>query len=923
MENVAAVYPLTPVQSGMLFHVLAGRQDGAYVVQYSSTVSGPLDTARLRAAWESVVAANDALRTAFLFEGLDEPMQVVRERVQLPWHDIDWSDLPADDHAAKLQAFIDDDRARGFDLSRAPMMRVTCIRLAPDRYQTVWTYHHIAVDGWSSVLILDQVWQQYRGLPSAAAPQKSFGDFVEWAGARRTAGDEVFWTDRLAGAPLPTVLGFAHPPAGAPRAHQRERIRLSLTDTQALRAFASKHRLTLSTVVHGAWALTLSRCAASADVVYGATVAGRPAAMPDVDRIVGAFINTLPVRARTDGQQPLVEWLATLQNDLLDLRDHELSALQDIARWMRVPAADLFDTILVFENAPTSEVAPAGDSIRLLHEEYFDQSNYGFALLAHPRDEMDLYGVFRPDRITTDAANRLLRLFADTLRSLPEHAHTPVRDLGPPNGPELDALGGPLAVAAPLREPVVDVVERFVIHALHTPGAPAIVSDIGTLSYGQLHQNAKRLAARLHDCGIHAGDRIAILARKGPSFVSAVLAALGCSAAYVPLDPEYPPARLALMARLSRATIVMTDDEALVSALGLTMTVVSLSAEGSQPIATADLTELSFGATDHDAYIIFTSGSTGTPKGVAVTRANLAFSNAARTQVYGAHPPRFLLLSPVGFDSSVAGLFWPLSLGGAVILTSPAIEKSPRDLARLIAERSVTVTLCVPSFHQLLIEQADARDLQGLQTVTVAGEACPPRLVQLHRERLPGVSLVNEYGPTECTVWSTVATLDQPSHLAQVPIGRPIPGARVRVLDPHGRLVPIGVAGELCVGGPGVARGYVDLAEETARRFIPDPLDSAARLYHTGDIVRMDADGVLTFLGRNDGQIKVRGFRIEPHEIEAALLRHADIADAVVVARVLADGEAESNDESLMHELAQRLEALDPAVALELVRAAE
>ncbi len=919
LDNVSSVYPLTPVQAGMLFHALSGRQDGAYVVQHTSDLSGALDSARLRAAWEAVMAENSALRTAFLYEGLDEPMQVVRELVQMPWSDLDWSAEPASEHADKLQSMLDEDRRRGFDLARAPLLRLTCIRLAPDRHQLVWSYHHIAVDGWSSVLILDQVWQHYRGQRStASSPAPSFESFVGWARSHRAANDEEFWTTQLTGAPLPTALGFAPPLAGSPRTHQRERVRLSAGETRELRAFASRNRVTLSTVVHGAWAITLARCAASVDVVYGATVAGRPAAMPDVDRIVGAFINTLPIRVRTDGSQPLTSWLAELQNELLEVRDHELSALQDIARWMRVPAADLFDTILVFENAPASE-ASGGHGVRIGNEEYYDQSNYGFALLAHPRDAMDLYGVFRPDWITPDAAKRLLHLFVETLRALPSQEQTPVRELGPPHADELRALSGPLATAAPASQDQSDVLALFVERARSTPDAPAIISDAGTLSYAQLHECARQLAARLRRHGVLPGDHVAIHARKSAEFMAAVIAVLGCEAAYVPLDPDYPAARLSLMMTISGASTVITDDAAFSAGVTAGARTISLTADDGATTGG----DLSLHATDRDAYVIFTSGSTGVPKSVAVSRANLAFSTAARTVVYGTEAPRYLVLSPIGFDSSVAGLFWPLSRGGVVVLTSSATEKSPRDLARVIAERGVSMTLCVPSFHHLLLEQGAPEHLRGLKTVIVAGEACPPWLVQLHHEKLPHTELVNEYGPTECTVWSTYARLDASSHTAQVPIGRPIPGATVRVLDTLCRPVPVGVAGELCIGGPGVTRGYIGLPDKTALRFIADPLAPGARLYRTGDMVRMDADGVLAYLGRNDEQLKIRGFRIEPLEIEAVLRGHPDIADAVVVARAPRAPHDDAGHEAQIAELVRRLEALDPAVAHDLLRGVE
>ncbi len=922
MHNVSSIYPLTPVQGGMLFHSLGAAEEGAYVVQYSSELTGPVDTPRLRAAWEATVAANAALRTAFLFEGLDEPMQVVRERVELPWYEYDWSNAADATVTSKMREFLTEDRRRGFDLAHAPLTRLACIRLSSRRHHLIWTYHHIAVDGWSSVLLLNEVWQRYLTRPQInLPPTTSFGDFVSWSRSQASTADEQFWKSRLAGAPLPLTLGFARPRAGASRIHERERVSLTPDETQRLRDFASINRLTLSTVVHGAWALTLSRCASTPDVVYGATVAGRPPAMPDVDRIVGAFINTLPVRVQTDGDLSLVDWLAALQNELLEVRDHELSSLRDVARWAGVPAADLFDTILVFENAPHAEWDLGDEGIQLRHEEYFDQSNYGFALLAHPRDALDLHGVFRPDRVAPAAAHRLLNLMAATLRSLPVHTHTPVAHLGPPMPQERDALLGPLASeGAPASAPI-DVLELFLTHVTATPDAPAIVSDTGTLTYRDLQSHARLLAAALRERGVGPGDRVAILARKSGGFVAAVLATLSCGASYVPLDPDYPSARIAQMLQLSGASIIMVGDARAASDLELGSRVIPLITMSTEVAATApaSLPGLAAGPTDGEAYVIFTSGSTGIPKGVSVSRTNLAASNAARSLVYGTEPPRFLLLSPVGFDSSVAGLFWPLSLGGTLIIADPELEKSPHELARLFRQSDVSITLCVPSFYRLLLEQSDTNDLHSLTTVIVAGEACPPEVVQLHFARLPHSALINEYGPTECTVWSTYARLGPSPDSREVPIGRPIPGAIVRVLDAAGRLAPIGVAGELCIGGPGVARGYVDLPAETALRFIDDPFAPGTRLYRTGDLVRMDTNGVLAFLGRNDAQLKIRGFRIEPHEIETALRGHADIADAVVVARALGAPETEGVS---VHELMKRLETMDPAVALEIVEAA-
>lgn len=891
MDNVSGIFPLTPPQSGMLFHSLQSPDDGTYVVQYTCRVHGTVDAQRLRAAWSDTVRAHPALRAAFLYEGLDEPMQVIRSEVTLPWIEHDWSELDPDSWETRLDEALHHDRELGFDLAQAPLVRVAWVTLSEDLHQLIWTYHHIIADGWSSVLLIDEVWERYLDPEQARAPAPSFGDFVTWPGRRSAPGAGEYWRTRLDGAALPTVTQFERPSPNAPAGHRRRVRSLSLHESERLREFARVNRLTMSTVVHGAWALTQSRCSNTDDVVYGATVSGRPSDMPDVDRIVGAFINTLPVRADTGSGKALVPWLHDLQEQLLALRDRQVDALGDVARWAGVRPSDVFNTILVFENAPRTESPLAGTDIRLSDVRYFDQSNYGFALLVVPSEELELHAVYRPDHIAPRAATRLLDLVIDTLRALPDVGDEPVTALGPPWSSERDHLEGALATGDELESPV-DVVERFLAHAASTPDAAAVRSPEGDLTYAEVRTRAAGIAHTLKARGLGPGHRVGILAPKGQGFVAGVLGTLWTGSSYVPIDPAYPRSRVELMLRSSGARHVLTTQELEPLAREVTATqpgapevlVIGGATAGSDEGALVPSLEAS---SEHEAYVIFTSGSTGQPKGVSVSRANLAHSNGARSAVYGASKHTYLMLSPVSFDSSVAGLFWPLSEGGTLAIAAPEVERDPRALGREIRRLRVSMTLCVPSLYRLILEQAETDDLGTLETVIVAGEACDSALVHAHAQRLPDATLVNEYGPTECTVWSTFARLTSASILGGVPIGRPVPGAFVRVVDPHGRTVPIGVAGELYVGGPTVASGYVGLPNETRDRFVEDPIRSSSVVYRTGDRVRMDSDGTLYFLGRTDAQVKVRGYRIEPAEVEAALTAHPEIVEAAVGVRSL------------------------------------
>lgn len=895
MDNVSGIFPLTPPQSGMLFHSLQHPDDGTYVVQYTCRVHGDVDARRLRQAWADTVQAHPALKAAFLYEGLDQPMQVVRTEVTLPWIEKDWSDLDSAGWETRLESALAEDRELGFELAQAPLVRITWVKLAEDLHQLIWTYHHIIADGWSSVLLMDEVWERYLEPGRHRPPPPGFGDFVTWSGRRDRAGSEAYWRARLEGSSLPTASQLERPKPGAPAGHRRNVRSLSAAASERLREFARLNRLTLSTVVHGAWALTQARTSNTDDVVYGATVSGRPADMPDVDRIVGAFINTLPVRVDAGSKQPVVPWLRELQDQLLELRNHELDALGDVARWTGVRAADLFDAILVFENAPDTQSPLAGTGLRISDVRYFDQSNYGFALLVVPSEELEFHAVFRPDRVAPAAADRLLDLVIQTLEALPSTGNATVAELGPPWAGERAALEGNSTDDRSVAP--VDVLEAFLAHAERAPDAMAVRSPGGELTYGELMSRAASIRRELETLGVEAGQRVGILAPKGHAFVSAVLGTLWAGASYVPIDPAYPRQRIELMLGISGVSHVLASGDLEPLAREVMTSVANrpevVVIESALVDAEAHVVEVgpAVAAPANEAYVIFTSGSTGQPKGVSVSRSNLAHSNAARSAVYGEEKPTYLLLSPVGFDSSVAGLFWPLSVGGTLAMVAPDVERDPRALGQEVRRLQVSMTLCVPSFYQLILDAA-ADDLQSLTTVIVAGEACPSTLVHAHAQRLPHAELVNEYGPTECTVWSTFARLTPASVAQGVPIGRPIPRAFVRVLDEQGRLVPRGVAGELYVGGPTVANGYVGLESETRSRFVSDARGSTgSEMYRTGDRVRIAHDGTLYFLGRTDTQVKVRGFRIEPAEVEAALMTHPDVVECAVVARVLGTSE--------------------------------
>ncbi len=873
LQNVEDVYPLTPTQLGMLFHTISEPGSGTYVQQITVRIADPLDVDAFRSAWDAVVGRHEALRAAFVWDGVDQPLQVVRQHVDIPWEEPPWASAWADfdgpERQRRLAELLSADRQRGFDVARAPLMRM---HLWPDGdgWRLLWTLHHLIADGWSVRVVLEELTAIYdAGSADRAgldAPMR-FRDHVEHLQSRDWSRAEHYWRRELGDVSHRTALEPPVPPTPGSGVRQASGS-LSQAATARVRSAAARERMTLNTVVQGAWAIVLGQWAHERDVVFGVTGSGRISGLAGIEQAVGLFINTVPLRARLDPDLTVGDWLRGLQRDRLDLGDLELTPLASIQQWSGVaPGEPLFDSVVVFENYPSGSGDLDG-AAGLSDIDHHEQSNYPLAVLALPGDRLELRIVYdraRYDEAWIDTVVGQLCLVIERLAENPDRPLARLDLVSDADAGRLDRWN---------RTGSADS-ETTSIHALveavaaRDPRAVAVVAGSERLSYADLDRRANGLAHRLLADGVTPGDRVGLAIERSPEMVVAILGILKAGAAYVPLDPAYPEARNRALA-----------DDAGVSAV----------VSGELPAGTATPPPLDRD-NDQTAYVIYTSGSTGRPKGVEVTHRNLVHSTTARAEHYGAGPDCFLLLSSIAFDSSVVGIFWTLCTGGTLVLPAPGDEQDLERLEGLVTEHGVTHLLALPSLYSLMLEHSGSA-LGGLRVAIVAGEACAPETVRRHLDALPGTELHNEYGPTEATVWATVQRLDTGDADGPVPIGRPIADTRVHVLDPDRRLVPIGFPGELWIGGKGVARGYLGRPDLTAERFVEldgDGLGSE-RLYRTGDLACHQADGSLLYLGRVDTQVKVRGHRIEVTEVEAALRELADVGEAAVVARDHASG---------------------------------
>ncbi|MBL1100667.1 non-ribosomal peptide synthetase [Streptomyces coffeae] len=874
-RNVADIYPLTPTQSGLVFHGLAQQGQGLYVEQATFVLDGVRDTAVLAAAWQHVVDRTPVLRSEVVVRGVPEPLQIVRPAAVVPIEEHDWSGLDEDGRADALDRLLEEDRARGLDLTAAPLLRVALARLSPTEVRVLWTFHHVLLDGWSVFQVLSDVFAAHAALAGGKTPQlpsrRPFADYVAWLGRQDRTRAEEHWRTAMAGFVAATPLPYdrkatPHTPTRSSRWLSR---RLGERETAALQDFARRHRLTLNTVVQGAWALLVSRWSGETDVCFGATVSGRPTELPGADSITGIFINTLPVRTEVDGGVATAAWLRTLQTRQAEARGFGHVPLSRIQGWSGVPGGDsLFESLVVFENYPINSSAAAehGLAVRDLHA--LESTNYALTVVVSPGTELAVELGWDPrlfDEITAERLAAQLTQVLGALATAPDELPLDRIDILPPAMRRRiltewndTAREAPLATLAELFEAAAD----------RRPDAPAVVSADVELSYAELERRANRLAHRLIAQGVGPGRIVALVLPRSVEIVVAQLAVAKAGGAYLPVDPDYPAGRIAMMLQDAAPLVTLEGPDAVEVPDGPDHRPGEADRHG--PVGPDDA-----------AYVIYTSGSTGTPKGVVVTHRGLGGFAAAEAEHYQVRPgDRVLQYASPSFDASVLELCMSLPAGASLVVPEPG-PLLGNHLARVLRERRITHTL-IPPAALATLPPGTEEELPALRTLIVGGDACgaepAARWAPHHR-------VINSYGPTEATV---VATWSDPltDEGTPPPIGRPVPGTRVYVLDRRLRPVPPGVPGELWISGPSLARGYLGRPGLTAERFVADPFGPpGSRMYRTGDLARYDATGRIHHLGRTDHQLTLHGYRIEAGEVETALCGHPALAEAVVTVR--------------------------------------
>jgi len=852
------ILPLLPLQEGLLFHSLydASGPD-PYIAQISLALEGRVDAARLRAAADALLARHEALRVSIRTVG-GRPVQVIADAVSAPWRETDVSG--AADVAGALSAVLASERERRFDLTRAPLLRFALVRTGPRRHRLVMSNHHLLLDGWSMPILVSELMSLYAGEPlKGGLPLR---DQHAWLTRQDKAAARAAWREALRGLDGPTRLSRPETGSHAPDV-RTARIELPESLTGRLAALAQRLDATSSTILQGCWAVLLARLTGRADIVFGVTVSGRPADLPEVERRVGLFINTLPLRVTLDPGERWPALFRRMQAAHADRLPHQHLGLTDILE--ASGHGELFDSLLIVENYPMDAIrAPdSADELAIAGIDGYDGTHYPVTLVAIPGRRMTLRLDCRTSQFDADATHTLLERFVRVL----EHVTTApdaaiiARDLlAPAEAERLDAWNRTARAI-----PETDVATQFARQVRRAPHAIAVMQGDEHWTYADIERRSDRFAQALIARGIGPDDRVALTLPRTPDIVVAVLGVLKSGAAFLPIDPTYPQARIAAMLADAKPALV-------VESLGGH----EVDGHAGAPASRAE----------HLAYVIYTSGSTGTPKGVAVPRGGLANLLAAMQDRMSLKAgDRLLAVTTLGFDIACLELLGPLLAGATIVLASSDDVRDPRRLARLAGSSRANVMQATPTLWDALLREMEDVQHADFTLALTGGEALSAPLAE--RLHAHARRVIDVYGPTETTIWSTSAEL-----AAQSPgpvIGRPLWNTRVYVLDRWLGRCPPGTAGDLYIAGRGLARGYLGRADLTGERFVADPYGAPGeRMYRTGDLARWSADGELEFLGRSDHQVKIRGFRVEIGETEAALRAQPSVRDCAVA---LIDGQ--------------------------------
>ncbi|QCU17783.1 amino acid adenylation domain-containing protein [Bacillus altitudinis] len=886
-DQVQDMYYLSPMQEGMLFHTLHHQEKGFYVEQMDMNVKGTLRSDLLEKSMNIIVERYDIFRTVFLHEKVKRPVQVVLKNRPFQLDIVDIQDLSESEQLERIDRFKQKDQLRGFDLSKDLLMRASVFQTGPSSYRWIWSYHHILLDGWCFGLVVQELFAIYHALlhdiPYRLEPVKPYKEYIQWLEKQDKQASLEYWTQSLAGFEGQSTFKEQRKQTNE---HELGEIEwaMSKEETAALSELALQQNATLSSALQSVWSILLSRYQRSNDVLFGTVVSGRPADLAGVDRMVGLFINVIPRRIQLTDQMTFRSLLSETQQQSLAAEPHQYIPIYDIQA--KAGQQQLIDHIVVFENVPAAKKDEQESLLGFTVEDMnvYEKSNYDLNLLASPGEQLQLKLAFN-QRVFDSAfvhklKDQLTLLIRGTIKHPDQSVHTLTlvtkqekqRMLEEWNAPELE-------------HDQLYLTKWFEHNVRKQPNAVALSAGDHTMTYAELNEQANRLARHLQKNGVNHQTVTAILAERTPELIVSLLAVLKAGATYVPIDPDYPESRIQYMLKDSGATHLLTHSSFISQTRSLAFDGTYLFADDQEILLMSSENLPLEAGLDDTAYIMYTSGTTGQPKGIMTTHSNIARVVKNTNYLTILETDTLLSLSNSVFDGFTFDVYGALLNGAKLVLPQKETILDMGKLTELIKGEHISV-MFVPTalFHLLVDEGTDW--MRGVRKVLFGGERASVQHVRKAFDVMGKGRLLNVYGPTESTVFATYYPIDEaiPLESHSIPIGKPLNQTGAYILSEHRQLQPIGIVGELCLSGKGLAKGYLNHPDLTKQVFIPHPFASGERLYRTGDLAYFREDGLIEYAGRVDDQVKIRGHRIELTEIEANLLMHPGVKQAVLLA---------------------------------------
>ncbi|MED1422470.1 amino acid adenylation domain-containing protein [Bacillus altitudinis] len=886
-DQVQDMYYLSPMQEGMLFHTLHHQEKGFYVEQMDMNVKGTLRSDLLEKSMNIIVERYDIFRTVFLHEKVKRPVQVVLKNRPFQLDIVDIQDLSESEQLERIDRFKQKDQLRGFDLSKDLLMRASVFQTGPSSYRWIWSYHHILLDGWCFGLVVQELFAIYHALlhdiPYRLEPVKPYKEYIQWLEKQDKQASLEYWTQSLAGFEGQSTFKEQRKQTNE---HELGEIEwaMSKEETAALSELALQQNATLSSALQSIWSILLSRYQRSNDVLFGTVVSGRPADLAGVDRMVGLFINVIPRRIQLTDQMTFRSLLSETQQQSLAAEPHQYIPIYDIQA--KAGQQQLIDHIVVFENVPAAKKDEQESLLGFTVEDknVYEKSNYDLNLLASPGEQLQLKLAFNQrafdPAFVHKLKDQLTLLIRGTIKHPDQSVHTLTlvtkqekqRMLEEWNAPELE-------------HDQLYLTKWFEHNVRKQPNAVALSAGDHTMTYAELNEQANRLARHLQKNGVEHQTVTAILAERTPELIVSLLAVLKAGATYVPIDPDYPESRIQYMLKDSGATHLLTHSSFISQTRSLAFDGTYLFADDQEILLMSSENLPLEAGLDDTAYIMYTSGTTGQPKGIMTTHSNIARVVKNTNYLTILETDTLLSLSNSVFDGFTFDVYGALLNGAKLVLPQKETILNMGKLTELIKGEHISV-MFVPTalFHLLVDEGTDW--MRGVRKVLFGGERASVQHVRKAFDVMGKGRLLNVYGPTESTVFATYYPIDEaiPLEAHSIPIGKPLNQTGAYILSEHRQLQPIGMVGELCLSGKGLAKGYLNRPDLTKQVFIPHPFASGERLYRTGDLAYFREDGLIEYAGRVDDQVKIRGHRIELTEIEANLLMHPGVKQAVILA---------------------------------------